>query len=356
MVLFPHEQSGRFNRQQVDPTCSYEVNGDDLPVSITPSAHASPAQPFGGYTGPSHQPKTPSISRFTTCSSNPVAARKKTFRKTIVLVSLTCTSGDKPSSSKSPGIAYTVVTQIVVTLESQSCSPGIVADLVRQQVGYDVILLDSKCFPVLDTDTTCSSEYWKGTRKILAASKTLYAKLKGSSANPERAQVEIDLTDDGEHTPKAKRPCLTKSDGTEKLEQILVQLGSLEEILSRLSALEKLLVTAVSVKEVFECVICRDVAKKPVASTCCHRVVGCEPCVEQWVIENCSCPLCSSQATSLFFHELKGFDEVLSMASLLKSPRSLPDGREANSPDHPYPYAVPSPPSLDSDGDLTSEN
>jgi len=47
---------------------------------------------------------------------------------------------------------------------------------------------------------------------------------------------------------------------------------------------------------------------------------------------------------------------VLSMASLLKSPRSLPDGREANSPDHPYPYAVPSPPSLDSDGDLTSEN
>jgi len=64
---------------------------------------------------------------------------------------------------------------------------------VRQQVGYDVILLDSKCFPVLDTDTTCSSEYWKGTRKILAASKTLYAKLKGSSANPERAQVEIDL-------------------------------------------------------------------------------------------------------------------------------------------------------------------
>jgi len=107
-----------------------------------------------------------------------VAARKKTFRKTIVLVSLTCTSGDKPSSSKSPGIAYTVVTQIVVTLESQSCSPGIVADLVRQQVGYDVILLDSKCFPVLDTDTTCSSEYWKGTRKILAASKTLYAKLR----------------------------------------------------------------------------------------------------------------------------------------------------------------------------------
>ena len=123
MVIFPHENSGQFNRQQVDPSCSYEVNGDELAVSVTPSTHASsPAQPFGGYTGPSHQPKIPSMPRFTTSVSNPVATRKKTLRKTIVLVSLACTSGDKPSSSKSPGLVYTVVTQIVVTLESQTAA------------------------------------------------------------------------------------------------------------------------------------------------------------------------------------------------------------------------------------------
>ena len=47
----------------------------------------------------------------------------------------------------------------------------------------------SKCFHVLNTETSRSIEYWKSTRKILIASLSLYTRLKGTSADPERARV-----------------------------------------------------------------------------------------------------------------------------------------------------------------------
>ena len=130
IVIFPHEQSGRFNKQQIDSRCSYEVHGDEV---VAPTSHGAPfwwlywsfpsACNSFNVTSP-HPPTFPAAGR-----------KKNTFRKTIVLVSLTSTSADKPSSSKSPGLNYTVVTQVVVTLEANNCSSGVVADLVKQQVG-----------------------------------------------------------------------------------------------------------------------------------------------------------------------------------------------------------------------------
>ena len=46
--------------------------------------------------------------------------------------------------------------------------------MVSSNVGYDVILLDSKCYPLLDNSVTTSIDFWKSTRKILAASKSSY--------------------------------------------------------------------------------------------------------------------------------------------------------------------------------------
>ena len=142
IVIFPHEQSGIFNKQQIDSRCSYEVHGDEV---VAPTSHGAP---FGGYTGPSHQHTTPSTLSPPHPPTFPAAGRKKnTFRKTIVLVSLTSTSADKPSSSsKSPELNYTVVTQVVVTMEANNCSSGAAADLVKQQVGYEVMLVSASMF------------------------------------------------------------------------------------------------------------------------------------------------------------------------------------------------------------------
>ena len=174
--VFPHGPSKRFNFQHLDSRSRYEVHGD-------PIARNTSASPFGSYTGVS-MPQTP----------RPLFSagkrKKSTFRKTIVLVSLTNAASDRPSSSKSSNITYNVVTQVVVRLETDNCSPLLVAQLVEQQVGYSVILLDNKCFPILDNDTTRTNEYWKSTRKILAASKVVYVNLKGSSADPEKAKFD----------------------------------------------------------------------------------------------------------------------------------------------------------------------
>ena len=131
--------------------------------------------------------------------STPKAAtnrRKKgtQFRKTIALVSLYDAS-NKPSSSKSNSLLeYQVITQLVVTIDSDNCSLTTVSNLVQQQIGFEVILLDSKCFPVMESDTTNSIEFWKSNRRILAASKELYDKLKGTSADPIFAKQSIDVT------------------------------------------------------------------------------------------------------------------------------------------------------------------
>ena len=173
--------------------------------------------------------------------------KKNTFWKTIVLVSLANAASDKLSSSKSSDVTYAVVTQIVVALEPDNCSPVLVAQLVEQQVRYDVILLDSKCFPILDNDTTRTTEYWKSTRKVLAASKVLYIRLKGSSTDPEKAKVDIDLT-------KEKKLLASTMESREDVNQVFKQL--LEPLQERMDKLDERFSFIDAAIKLFECVGC----------------------------------------------------------------------------------------------------
>ena len=70
-------------------------------------------------------------------------------------MSLSFKDKDKPTSSKaSLKMDYSVVTQIVVSLVPSQCNVQAVGDLVAQQVGFEVVLLDSKCFPLLANEST----------------------------------------------------------------------------------------------------------------------------------------------------------------------------------------------------------
>ena len=149
----------------------------------TPTAASSAESPFGAYTGP-----TTAIPL-----RQPMHHRKSiSFRKTIALVSLSAPILSKPTTSRHlPHLEYKVITQVVVTLEVGLCKCSVIADFIRQQVGFQVTLLDSKCFPIMENDTTNGADFWKSNRKRLAASSSLYTKLVGSSANPDCAKAKL---------------------------------------------------------------------------------------------------------------------------------------------------------------------
>ena len=69
-------------------------------------------------------------------------------------------------------------------------------------------------------------------------------KLKGTSADPKRAKVEVELTDDAEdpELPGSKRICQAMSrvvDANGRLEQILDQLEQIEKGIGTLKEVEK---------------------------------------------------------------------------------------------------------------------
>ena len=68
-----------------------------------------------------------------------------------------------------------IVTEDIVCLaDLDQCSVPVVAQLVKEQVGYNIILLNNKLYPILEVPST-HGEFWRSTsRKILAASAKLF--------------------------------------------------------------------------------------------------------------------------------------------------------------------------------------
>ena len=129
VAVFLHELSGRFNHSLINPTATYEVNGEAMEQTGNDSAvPPSTVTPFGAFTGP-------------TVNLPPhfqLVHRKKTStcRKTMALISLSVPSSSKPTFKASCRLDYKVITQVVVTTEMGHCSPKVVADLVRQQLSF----------------------------------------------------------------------------------------------------------------------------------------------------------------------------------------------------------------------------
>ena len=306
-AIFPGP-SGRFNPSHIVAACGYQVMGDDTALS---GRGKDTSQPFGSYTGgdlsafgrqssPYPHPHPPSF------TASLRGQQQKVNRKTIILVTLSSPDSDKPSSSKS--LTYSVVTQTQVQVDSFSCNPTAVTKLVSANVGFQVILLDSKCYPLLDNNVTSALDFWRSTRKILAASKSSYEKLTGKTFS---SSTSIDLTEELEMStkvPSPKRRCCTDENLLQKVDKVLMGIEKLEKGLEFLSALAKS----------FECVICKNISRKPIVTKCCQHVIGCESCVAQWLQNSNQCPHCSSSGPSVSVHvQLKGFDEVLTAASLM---------------------------------------
>ena len=71
------------------------------------------------------------------------------------------------------------------------CNIATAVELVKHQVGFDVVLLDCKLFPLIENEAMSCPDFWKSTRKIIAASRSMYEKLVGVSAGEELSQMDI---------------------------------------------------------------------------------------------------------------------------------------------------------------------
>ena len=90
---------------------------------------------------------------------------RKATHKTISLVTLKSTKGK---------LTTQIVTEVIVCLaDLDHCSVPVVTQLVKEQVGYDIILLNNKLYPILEVPSTHGEFWWSTCRKILTVSAKL---------------------------------------------------------------------------------------------------------------------------------------------------------------------------------------
>ena len=182
------------------------------------------------------------------------------------------------------------------------CNVSTVAESVKKQVGFEVVLLDSKLYPVTDNESTSGPEFWRSTRKRIAASRASYEKLVGMSVGDELSQLDDDVV-------------ITEPPSKRVKKMAIEDLGvKVEEIDKKLDAIDRKLSVFDDIKKTFECVICRSVVRYPMVSLCCKRIIGCKRCVSTWRTTSTRCPLCSDAGEkSQPMFALKGIDDLTAL-------------------------------------------
>lgn len=183
-------------------------------------------------------------------------------RSPVVLVSV------KKSTKGKGQIKYDVITQVVVNLSSATCSVNGVSQLVAKQVDFDVILLDSKGFPLLNNESTSGESFWKSTRKILVRSYIERWQAKIWTLN---GLTKDDDSCDDSVTP-VKRKCVCSD---------LAVANKIDAISQQVSTLASSITFMQNMQRSFECVVCKG---PPMIAKCCGRVVGLR---EQMAGESC---------------------------------------------------------------------
>ena len=168
------------------------------------------------------------------------------------------------------------------------------SQLVAKQVDFDVVLLDSKGYPLLDNESTSGESFWKSTRKILAANRQLYRKLTGQNTDIERASIDLtkdDSSDDSDILlpPPVKRPKCVCGDSS-----MSTVADKIEDISKQVSGLAESITFMQNMQHALECFVCKGLVKGPIVAKCCGGVIGCKHCMGRWLDLHATCSHCSS--------------------------------------------------------------
>ena len=123
--------------------------------------------------------------------------------------------------------------------------------MVSTQVGVRTILLDSKCYPLLENESTREETFWRSTSKVLAANSGIYNKLMGICTNLQNASVDRTAEDSdssgGGKVPSQKRP---------RVDAVSSSLNKkLDEIASSICSVQRLMTLMGNLNQTFQCVV-----------------------------------------------------------------------------------------------------
>ena len=190
-AVFPKKMTGRFTASQIRPLNNYEVCGEDkeaevkaeLPVSAGPSSFGGPST---SYSSGSAYVSASSGYSFTRPTLSLSLKKRNIIRKTISFIRL-----EKGRDKK---VSISPITDIIIKLNGQDdCTVTCVAELVKDEVGFDVTLVNTKCNQIGDSDATRGLDFWKSSRKVLAVHSQMFDKAFGKK---KAYSAAIDLTQD----------------------------------------------------------------------------------------------------------------------------------------------------------------
>ena len=198
-------RGGQFSGPLVVSGAVYEVkghqfDGESQDTGAAVAAVASPSSPFGAYPFPTYSRPLPHQKALLAQPPHPSMKRKRGWSKTIIIVSLKKKNSKGTAWKGNMRVEYQIVTQVSIFLNASSSTVQKVTNLVKQQIDLDVILLDSKCYPLLENDSTSGEVFWKSTRKVLAANRSIYSKLTGHCTDLENASIDLTQEDTGEES------------------------------------------------------------------------------------------------------------------------------------------------------------
>ena len=169
-----------------------------------------------------------------------------------------------------------IVTQTSVFLDVSSSTVRQVTELVKRQIGLDVVLLNSKSYPLLDNDSTRGEAFWKSTRKVLAANRGLYNKLTGQHTDLEKASIDLTCEDTAEESDSSETTNPESLEPLRKQPRLKYDISvntKLDKIAKGVENIQKLIQFMQNMQQAFQCVVCRDMVSSPIVANCCGRIL-----------------------------------------------------------------------------------
>uniref|UniRef100_A0A1A8BJD7 RING-type domain-containing protein n=1 Tax=Nothobranchius kadleci TaxID=1051664 RepID=A0A1A8BJD7_NOTKA len=290
-AIFP-DPSGNFTTLSLQHRGHYEVHGDSEQVQSPPIRALPSAAPFAFMRRASASASTETHASATSRSNFP----PRQFQRSVHIAEIV---NDKLTAAR---------TVVIRFLESDATVERMTVK-VKEALGCveEITLTDSQGNEIVDSEGTRSSSYWKqNSRKIYAIFEDDFVEFQNGRRQKTRRRSE---------ETGILQEVIGKID---QLKQATESLQNVTEAINLLSDLAKVKSTTARqdeqlhlVMDAFCCHVCKSLMSKPMFSTCCQSLLGCQTCVEQWLLNTNYCLKCRAEDFEFKVHEVKSLSAVL---------------------------------------------